>query len=189
MSEIKNIKNLRYTLGEDRTLRASVSIILNDKEEILFIKRAERSGDPWSGHIGFPGGKTEAEDDNKPYQTAIRETVEEIGVLLEDRNFVKCLSPVIPEQKFHGIQLELWPILFRLPGKISLSLDSTEVERVLFFPVSYLLEENRIEHKNFELMNGMSKNLPYIKAPSGEIIWGLSFNILMKLRPFFLNNT
>ena len=28
-----------------------------DSAEILFIKRAERAGDPWSGHLAFPGGR------------------------------------------------------------------------------------------------------------------------------------
>ena len=30
--------------------------------EILFIRRSHRQGDPWSGHLAFPGGRLEKED-------------------------------------------------------------------------------------------------------------------------------
>ena len=50
-------------------------------EEILFIERATRTGDPWSGHIAFPGGKKQ-DNDNSICATAIRETQEEIGLNL-----------------------------------------------------------------------------------------------------------
>lgn len=43
--------------------------------EILFIKRATRATDKWSGHIAFPGGRQEPEDEDGRY-TAMRETWE-----------------------------------------------------------------------------------------------------------------
>ena len=47
--------------------------------EALFIRRAERAGDPWSGHVAFPGGKREAGDADD-VATAAREAREETGV-------------------------------------------------------------------------------------------------------------
>jgi hypothetical protein len=47
--------------------------------EVLFIKRAGRTGDRWSGHTALPGGKrdhTDADD----LAAAIRETKEEVGL-------------------------------------------------------------------------------------------------------------
>src|SRR6476620_6054892 len=41
---------------------AAVSAIFRDRPaglEVLFIRRAERHGDPWSGHMAFPGGRRE----------------------------------------------------------------------------------------------------------------------------------
>lgn len=47
--------------------------------EILFIKRAGRVGDRWSGHIALPGGKRDPLDvDDRA--AAIRETKEEVGL-------------------------------------------------------------------------------------------------------------
>ncbi len=51
--------------------------------DLLFIRRAEKSGDPWSGHMAFPGGHMESSDASL-LAAAIRETQEEIGLDLLD---------------------------------------------------------------------------------------------------------
>lgn len=53
--------------------------------EILFIKRSTRVGDRWTGHIAFPGGKREPGDVSDK-ETSVRETREETGVELGDRD-------------------------------------------------------------------------------------------------------
>ena len=63
--------------------RAAVAMILRDEggeAQILMIKRAARDGDPWSGHMAFPGGRMEKEDQSLR-ETAIRETFEEVGLI------------------------------------------------------------------------------------------------------------
>lgn len=47
--------------------------------ELLFIKRASRVGDKWTGHVALPGGKRDAEDADDGV-TAVREAMEEVGV-------------------------------------------------------------------------------------------------------------
>jgi 8-oxo-dGTP pyrophosphatase MutT (NUDIX family) len=55
--------------------------------EVLFIKRASRAGDRWTGHVALPGGKREPKDkDDKT--AAIRETSEEIGLDLGPDNCI-----------------------------------------------------------------------------------------------------
>lgn len=49
--------------------------------EVLFIKRASRQGDRWTGHIALPGGKRDLEDLSDK-ATSLRETREEIGLAL-----------------------------------------------------------------------------------------------------------
>jgi len=63
--------------------RAAVALVLRPDEvgglDLLFIKRAEYPGDPWSGQIAFPGGRQEPHDDTLR-ETALRETREETGI-------------------------------------------------------------------------------------------------------------
>ena len=47
--------------------------------EVLFIKRAGRAGDRWSGHTALPGGKRDPQDVDD-LAAAIRETKEEVGL-------------------------------------------------------------------------------------------------------------
>lgn len=47
--------------------------------EVLFIKRANRKGDRWTGHVALPGGGRDPEDEDD-CATAIRETWEEVGI-------------------------------------------------------------------------------------------------------------
>ena len=46
--------------------RAAVALVFRDGVqgglELLFIRRAEHEKDPWSGHMGFPGGRQEPGD-------------------------------------------------------------------------------------------------------------------------------
>lgn len=55
--------------------------------EILYIKRATRPTDKWSAHVAFPGGRRDDTDEDALY-TAMRETWEEVGLDLADRDFV-----------------------------------------------------------------------------------------------------
>lgn len=56
--------------------------------EILYIKRATRSTDRWSAQVAFPGGRQEPEDENSLF-TAYRETWEEVGIDLAEKDFLE----------------------------------------------------------------------------------------------------
>ncbi|GAA5913973.1 hypothetical protein JCM5296_006716 [Sporobolomyces johnsonii] len=55
--------------------------------EILYIKRATRTSDKWSGHVAFPGGRQEPEDESAEF-TALRETWEEVGLDLAEKEWI-----------------------------------------------------------------------------------------------------
>eukprot|EP01084_Bolivina_argentea_P242176 406352_1 len=61
--------------------------------DILFIQRAIKKGDPWSGQIALPGGRHEGTETLQ--QTAERETMEEIGLDIgrhEETGHYKCIG-------------------------------------------------------------------------------------------------
>ncbi len=64
--------------------------------EVLLGKRVRRTGDPWSGHISFPGGHHHKED-GPLLETALRETREEVSLdLRAGAEVLGHLSPRSP---------------------------------------------------------------------------------------------
>jgi len=83
----------------DGIRRAAVAALLHDTPErtlVLMMKRAEREGDPWSGHISLPGGGFHANEDPDLLATSIRETHEELGFLLDRAQLLGNLEPLGP---------------------------------------------------------------------------------------------
>uniref|UniRef100_A0A0G4HA69 Nudix hydrolase domain-containing protein n=1 Tax=Chromera velia CCMP2878 TaxID=1169474 RepID=A0A0G4HA69_9ALVE len=68
--------------------RASVAVVIRQNRvdgkttEILFLKRVDRPGDPWSGNVCLPGGHREEGESAR--EAAERETEEECGLKLSD---------------------------------------------------------------------------------------------------------
>ena len=92
----------RLTLGDvrpaaDATRRAAVAVVLHGEPtpRVLLMKRAERAGDPWSGHISLPGGGYQASDGDLRV-TAIRETREELGIDLDGTRVLGKLDALHP---------------------------------------------------------------------------------------------
>ena len=68
----------------DALVAATALVLAADGEgdaELLFIERVSRRGDRWSGQMALPGGKRDPEDPDLA-ATAVRETAEEVGVVL-----------------------------------------------------------------------------------------------------------
>lgn len=66
----------------NRRESAVAVILVPAPDRVLLIARADRPGDPWSGHLACPGGRREQTDESL-LATAIRETREEVGIHLE----------------------------------------------------------------------------------------------------------
>lgn len=158
---------------------AAVSIILSGPEhELLFIRRAEQEGDPWSGQIGLPGGRQEAEDGTL-LQTAIRETSEEVALALQPSD---CLGqlPRIQARSRAGL-LNLWvtPFVFQQTAARPPTTPNYEVAEVLWLPLRALQsEENQSEI--LVPRGDVRLRLPAWKV-SGQVIWGLTHAIVDSL--------
>ena len=97
-------------------LWAAVAVVLvPSPDAVLLIRRAERSGDPWSGHMALPGGRRE-DIDLDLIATAVRETWEEVGLTLTHADLLGSLDDVVPRTPVLP-PIAVRPYVFSLPER------------------------------------------------------------------------
>src|SRR5512140_3252213 len=106
-------------LADPLPRQSAVSIVLRDpahEVEVLFIRRSEREGDLWSGHVAFPGGRVEPGEGL--LEAAIRETGEEVGLDLRagaERLGALDEIPAIGRGRAVGLSIQPWVFALRAP--------------------------------------------------------------------------
>lgn len=98
------------SLARQPLKRSAVAMMLSPGRQVWFIRRADRAGDPWSGHVGFPGGREQAGDPDL-LAVAMRETREELGVDLSQAELLGALDDL---QSRPVPNLMVRPYVFRL---------------------------------------------------------------------------
>ncbi len=146
--------------------------------EILFIRRAEKTGDPWSGHMAFPGGHVDTSDASF-LDAAIRETREEIGVDLEAAGqHIGTLPSQQPMLSRNG-GLFVAPFVFTLTQSV-VCCPNHEVAEVVWSPLAPIInaqnhiEEARRIESGSRLFSGYQLN-------DAHFVWGLTYRMLHSL--------
>lgn len=167
----------RLPIEPERIAQAAVSLILREAHgltEALIIKRAERPGDHWSGHLALPGGRAQIEDKDL-IATAARETYEEIGVnLLDGGEFIGLLDLLVPTNP-RLPPLEIAPFVAVAPPEFTLNLNS-EVARAFWVSIADLKREGRSSFFSMRLGDVINKWPAY--PSEGGPIWGITERIL-----------
>lgn len=115
--------------------------------QIFFIERANRTSDPWSAHLAFPGGRMELEDEDGLF-CAMRETWEEVGIDLAENHFIhlgRLDDREITTSLGKRLLMVLSPYVFlytRSDGGPTPSLESNEVSNVYWVPLLSLIGPN-----------------------------------------------
>ncbi len=157
-------------------LWAAVAIILTPQpDSILLIRRADRSGDPWSGHMALPGGRREPAD-SELAATAIRETAEEVGVQLRLQDLLGSLPDVIPRTPVLP-PIAVRPFVFLLPERPALRLNP-EVAQASWVPLDYLLRPDTHHPVQLEVA-GKSRQVQAYQLENA-IVWGMTERILTR---------
>ncbi len=161
--------------ADDGVRRAAVAVLLHDTPEqtrILLMKRAEREGDPWSGHISLPGGGFHAHEDANLLETAIRETREELGFELDRTQLLGSLATLGPRSA-GKTPIEVTPFVFRCtePPEI---VCGPEALAALWLPIDVAL--SGVLDAPF-IYPGTDMAFPSW-AFEGHVIWGLTRRII-----------
>src|SRR5213079_3564141 len=141
--------------------------------ETLFIHRAVRAGDTWSGQIAFPGGRREPTDPDL-LTTAIRETLEEVGVDLSGAERLGVLDDLYPRTPVLP-PVVVRPFVFALARRAAL-VPSDEVQRAFWLPLGRLSEPG-VRREVTLTLRGAVRVLPAYVV-DGEMIWGMTERIL-----------
>lgn len=160
---------------EDPDFRqASVALIVGtDPDAVLIIRRAERSGDPWSGHMGLPGGRRDADDEHL-LATAIRETWEEVGLRITPKDLLGTLDDVFPRSQAKE-PVFARPFVFGVPGHPVLRLNA-EVSAARWVPLESLADARNLSEFTLEI-GGVSRSFPAYRIEEGPI-WGMTERML-----------
>jgi 8-oxo-dGTP pyrophosphatase MutT (NUDIX family) len=169
------LERLRPVRLEPKERHAAVACMLRERSgglELFVIKRAEKKEDPWSGHMALPGGGREP-GDKDAYDTARRETLEEVGIDLDRGRFLGRLDDVGPRSA--GRDLVVSTVVVAIDAEPRW-LQEQEVAEAFWVPVGRLVESD-VEIADFP---GMS--WPAFTYNDHYVIWGLTHRILTQLR-------
>jgi len=165
------------TTDDASLIWAAVAVVLApDPDAILLIRRADRLGDPWSGHMALPGGRREAEDPDL-LATVIRETHEEVGIDLIPGQLLGNLDDVVPRTPALP-PVAVRPFAFLLPARLPLVLNP-EVAAVQWVTIDDLLQPGGYHLASLEIA-GQRREVQAYRLDDA-IVWGMTERILSGL--------
>ncbi len=167
-------------VGEGESWRAAVALVFcappDAVPELLFIERARREGDPWSGHMAFPGGRRDPADADVA-ETAARETREEVGLALgrplaqlDDQSGNPRTSNLGP--------LVISPFVYEVKQRPLLA-PNGEVQSTVWIPVPWLVHPDAAAEVRFE-RDSVQLAFPGVRYDR-YTVWGLTYRILVNL--------
>lgn len=139
--------------------------------EALLIRRAERDGDPWSGHMALPGGRREPADPDLE-ATARREAHEETGLDLAAARFLGQLDDLHPVTRTLP-PLVVRPFVFGYSARPAV-LANHEVADHVWTPLAALRAE-RVRSR--VLVRGEPREVPSVRL-GDHVLWGITLRIL-----------
>ena len=164
----------RISLKDDFFTRSAVlfSIIPyeNKPYDLILIHRSNL-GTRHRGEMSFPGGKYEEDKDKTLKDTALRETVEEIGVSKESIKIIGCLDDFPTMTKYI-----ITPFVAVIDNNQQLIREEREVQRILKIPIDFFTNKTQFRERAIEV-NG--NKFPvfyfnYLDKENGQkyTVWG-----------------
>lgn len=160
--------------------RAAVAAIFRPgprAAELLLIQRAKRLGDPWSGQMAFPGGRTDPHDPT-PESTAVRETSEEIGLQLLSEHAIGTLTELDGGRATNRLVL-VSAHAYWLEGNTPSLTPNHEVADTVWVPLPDLVDP--VRHIDY-YYPAAEATFPGIRLDGdGRVLWGLTLRFVEDL--------
>jgi len=160
------------------TREAAVATILRPgvHTEALFILRASREGDPWSGQMAFPGGHKDPGDSSIRH-TAERETWEEIGLdLTSHARHLGELDQIRVRPRGRNIDMVVTPVLYVLESEPAMLNPNHEVADILWGSLDEMYSGSSRTEEVFHIA-GQSQTFPGYSVGE-QVVWGLTMRML-----------
>lgn len=166
--------NLPKKFGTSKDETSSVLVIVYYDQMnipvIIFTKRSSKLRNH-AGEISFPGGRIAA-CDNSLLDTAIRETYEEIGLLVSKENVLGCLTPT----NTYTTKILIFPFVVIMTSKQDKFIPNEEVEEIIEIPLEKLMQSVELDKEH-----SSSNYQMYRFLVGGHLIWGATARILKNL--------
>lgn len=160
---------------EPRSGHAAVAAVLGPAGDLLLVRRTARDGDPWSGHLAFPGGRVEPGED--PFAAALRETEEEVGWALDPAAYLGRLDDLAAVGGRPGMVIR--PFVFAVADPPPpLRPRPEEIAETLWVPLARLLADQGRSSMPWR-HGGAAITLPKVDLPGSEVpLWGLTLRMV-----------
>jgi len=130
--------------------------------------------------MAFPGGRSDPQD-RTLFDTVRRETLEEVGIDVNEHKFLGCLRNVQPK----NAPMLVSPFVF-LESKRAHPTTSREATEIVWVPVSFLTNPKNVT----SIMAAIrGDNVPMgCYRYSNHMIWGMSFRIIQEIISIITNH-
>jgi 8-oxo-dGTP pyrophosphatase MutT (NUDIX family) len=165
----------RYITDNNR-ISSAVLIPIYQKDgqyHIIFIKRTT-TVKTHKGQISFPGGMRDTLDKTL-LDTALRESLEEIGLRKEDIQVLGELDDEVTTTS----NFIVTPFVALIPWPYRFTPNKAEVDELIEVPITALLEKDCLK-PDTEVLNGKKVD-SFAYHYRGTVIWGATARILNKL--------
>lgn len=146
----------------------------NETHLILILRKTYKG--VHSAQVGFPGGRFETDDPNLEY-TALRETYEEVGVVIDAIEVLKSMTPLyIPPSNF--TVAPFFGITHQTPNFVK---QDDEVEDLIEVKLTDFMDDTNVCDVSVMTSYDLELEVPAFKL-NGHVVWGATAMMLSELK-------
>ncbi len=145
--------------------------------EMLFIQRATKETDPWSGQMALPGGRVDPGDEDS-FATAEREALEEVDLDLSTAQRIGSLTD-LDGGRANNRLVAVSAHAYWLAGPRPVLKPNYEVDSIVWVPLDDLLDPARYVDYTYPATGAVFPGIQ-LDEPT-QVIWGLTLRFLADL--------